>query len=340
MHGSAVLRIGLIGAGWAAGYHLAAWRSLRSRAEVVAIADPDRAAARSRADEYGIERTYDSAEALLDDVAIDAVDIAAPREFHAPIARLAADRGIAILCQKPLAPTLEEAERLVADIGDKARLMVHENWRFRPHYRLIANWLEQDRVGDVRTVRMSVLTSGLLPDSSGQLPALVRQPMLAGLERMLLMEVLIHHVDTLRFLLGPLALAGAQLGRDCPAIRGEDRASLLLTTATGAAVSLAGDFMAHGHPPQAFDRLEVMGTRGAIVLDRDRLRLTGDPAEDVPLDLDADYAQAYVAAIAHFLDRLADGAPFETAPEDHLETLRIVEAAYRMSDSWISSRES
>jgi predicted dehydrogenase len=329
MHGSAVTRIGLIGAGLAAGYHLAAWRSLRSRAEVVAIADPDRAAARSRADEYGIERTYDSAKALFDDVAIDAVDIAAPREFHAPIARLAADRGIAILCQKPLAPTLEEAERLVADIGDKARLMVHENWRFRPHYRLIAHWLEQDRVGEVRTVRMSVLTSGLLPDSSGQLPALVRQPMLAGLERMLLMEVLIHHVDTLRFLLGPLDLLGACLGKTCTAIRGEDRAALLMAGAGGAAVTLIGDFMAVGEPAALFDHLEIFGTRGTIRLVGDRLVSVGEVDDEVRLDLDANYLASWVGAISHFIDRLADGQPFETRPEDNLETFRIVEQAYR-----------
>lgn len=328
MHGS-VTRIGLIGAGWAAAHHLAGWQSLRSRARVVAIADPDRAAARSRADEYGIARTYDSAEALLDDVAIDAVDIAAPREFHAPIARVAADRGIAILCQKPLAPTLEEAERLVADIGDNARLMVHENWRFRPHYRLIGRWLEQDRVGDVRTVRMSVLTSGLLPDSSGQLPALVRQPMLAGLERMLLMEVLIHHVDTLRFLLGPLELLGACLGKTCTAIRGEDRATLLMSGPRGAAVTLIGDFMAVGEPAAQYDRLEILGTRGTITLIGDTLRSAGGIAEEVRVDLDANYRASWEGAIAHFIDRLADGQPFETRPEDNLETLRIVEAAYR-----------
>ena len=40
------------------------------------------------------------------------------------------------------------------------------------------------------------------------------KPMLADLERMLLMEVIIHHVDALRFLLGPLTLVGAQLGKN------------------------------------------------------------------------------------------------------------------------------
>ena len=148
------------------------------------------------------------------------------------------------------------------------------------------------------------------------------------LDRFLLMEVLIHHVDTLRFLLGHLTLQSARLGRSCPAVRGEDRAALWMTTAGGAAVSVVGDFVAHGHPPEQFDRLEILGTRGAITLERDRLRRRGDTNEDVTLDLPANYTASYAGAVAHFLDRLTDGGAFETGPEDNLETLRIVEAAY------------
>ena len=54
----------------------------------------------------------------------------------------AAHRGVPVLCQKPLAPTLSQAESLVAEFADKTRLMVHENWRFRPYYRQVAQWLE------------------------------------------------------------------------------------------------------------------------------------------------------------------------------------------------------
>jgi predicted dehydrogenase len=273
---------------------------------------------------------YDSVEAMLDGEALDAVDVAAPREWHAPICRMAARRGLAILCQKPLAPTLADARALVDELDGRVRLMVHENWRFRPHYRRMRAWLHDGRIGELRGALLTVLTSGLLPGADGALPALVRQPMLAGLERMLLMEVLIHHVDTLRFLLGPLALRGARLGRSCPHIRGEDRAMLLLSSARGAAVTLVGDFMAHGHPPEQRDRLEILGTEGAVVLEGATLRLVGAREETVTLDLAADYKASYRGAIAHFLDRLADGGPFETAPEDNLETLVIVEAAYEL----------
>ncbi|HEY3885809.1 MAG TPA: Gfo/Idh/MocA family oxidoreductase [Vicinamibacterales bacterium] len=325
---NAPLRVGLAGAGWVTQHHLRSWTDIAGRASVTAIADPNLGAARGRAAAFGIPAVYDSVDAMLHAERLDAIDIAAPREAHAPLCRLAARHGLAVLCQKPLAATLAEAEALVADLTN-ARLMVHENWRFRPHYRTIAGWLREGRVGDVRTSTMSVLTSGLIADAAGALPAVARQPMFATLDRLLLMEVLIHHVDTLRFLLGPLSLRAAQLGTSCAAVRGEDRAALLLTTAAGAAVTLVGDFAAHGHPPEQFDRLEILGTRGAVILERDRLRLVGAVEEDLKLDLPANYLASYTAAITHFVDRLADDGPFETSPEDNLETLRIVEAAYR-----------
>lgn len=324
------LQVGLAGAGWVSEHHLDAWRKLGDRARVVAVADPDRAAAEARAATYGIPATFASVEDMLASTELDAVDIATPRETHRPLCRLAAHHGVDILCQKPLAPTLEEAEALVAAVGERVRLMVHENWRFRPHYRQIHAWIGEDRIGRVRSAVMRILTSGLVPDEAGELPALVRQPMMAGLERMLLMEVMIHHVDALRFLVGPLTLQGARLGRSCPAIRGEDRAALFLVGDDGAAVSLVGDFMAHGYPPEQVDRLELFGTEGAITLDGDRLTLTGAVEESRTLDLAANYKASYLGAITHFVDRLEDGGPFETAPEDNLETLAIAESAYRV----------
>lgn len=324
-----ITRIGLAGAGWVTEHHLDAYQTLKDRASVVAVADPDRSAARERAERYDIPAVFDSVEAMLEGVELDAVDVAAPREFHAPICRAAADRGLAILCQKPLAPTLEEARALVADIGDRVPFMVHENWRFRPHYRRMAEWIRGGRIGEVRSVVLAILTSGLIPDERGDLPALVRQPMMIGLERMLLMEVMIHHVDALRFLLGPLTLRGARLGKTRTELVGEDRAMLFLTGEGGAAVSLVGDFMAHGYPPQQVDRLQIFGSEGAILLEGDRLRLVGASEETLTLDLAANYKASYRGAIAHFLDRLVDGGPFETAPTDNLQTLEIVEEAYR-----------
>lgn len=325
-------RIALAGAGWVTPNHLQAWQKLVGRAAVVAIADPNVEAAHARAKAFGLPAVYPSVEAMLERERLHVIDVATPRETHAPICRLAADRGLAIISQKPLAPTFDEAASLVADVGGRVRLMVHENWRFRPHYRRIAGWLRDGRVGEIRTVTMSLFTSGLIADASGHAPAIERQPMFATLDRLLVMEVLIHHVDTLRFLLGPLTLAGASIGRSCALVRGEDRASMFMTTAAGAAVSLIGDFMAHGYPVAQRDRLEILGTSGAILLEDERLRLVrgAQTEEDVAIDLASNYQASYLAVFTHFLDRLDDGEAFETSPEDNLETLRIVEQVYNL----------
>jgi predicted dehydrogenase len=142
-------------------------------------------------------------------------------------------------------------------------------------------------------------------------------------------------VDTLRFLLGPLALHSAAIGRSCALVRGEDRASMFMTTDGGGAVTLIADFMAHGQPPTLRDRLQVLGTTGAILLEGDRLSLLrdGQVEEDVAIDLAADYDASYLGALTHFLDRLDDGGAFETSPEDNLETLRIVEQVYQTAVS-------
>lgn len=62
------------------------------------------------------------------------------------------------------------------------------------------------------------MASGPVADARGKYPALERQPMPAGLERMLLVKILIHHIDTLRFLLGPLDYRGCRGECGCPAI--------------------------------------------------------------------------------------------------------------------------
>ena len=224
-----------------------------------------RGTAAERAVAFGIGATFSDARTMLDAVALDAVDVAAPREVHAQIVELAAERGMAVLCQKPLAPTLAEAEALARSVGPRMRLMVHENWRFRPYYRELTAWLADGAIGRVHQGRMSALTSGLLPQADGVRPALARQPFLKTETRLLVTEVLIHHIDTLRLLLGPLTVEAAALARISPDVVGEDCATRA-SDASGASVVLIGNFLAHGEPPALVDDLELLGDRGAITL--------------------------------------------------------------------------
>lgn len=323
-------RIAVVGAGWVSAYHLEAWRRQGGRARIVAIADPDAAARADKAHAFAIPSAYADAAALVASEEVDAVDICAPREVHADLVRLVATRGLPILCQKPLAPTLAEAEQLVADLHCGPRLMVHENWRFRRTYRRLRAWLDAGYAGAPRQIQLEVLSGGMIPDAAGARPALVRQPFFRTLDRLLVSELLIHHIDTLRFLFGELDLVHARLERSNDDILGEDVASLLLTRRIdGTPVTVTANLATHGAPPLPQDRLRVIGVDGTMVLDGGALTLVGSRHLAEAFETAETYQGSYDAVIGHFLDCLESGDAFETSPEDNLGTLRIVEDAYR-----------
>lgn len=323
-----MLRVGLIGAGWVTQHHLVAWQQQATRARVVAIADPVRQRAEERARAFAIDQVYHDAAELMDSGDVDAIDIASPREFHAELVCLAAARGLPVLCQKPMAPTLAEARALVAEVSGKTRMMVHENWRFRAYYRQLRQWMDEGRTGTTVQAQMSLLTSGLLPDAEGKLPTIERQPFMAQLQRALVMEVLIHHIDTLRYLFGELTLVHSRLGKQCTEIVGEDRATLTFETAAGAPVGVLANFCVHGAPAAQSDRLLLIGARGTARLEGDTLSLESAEPLTLRYDMPACYTASYAAAVGHFVDALANDTPFETSPEDNLRTLELVEQIY------------
>ncbi|OYY08738.1 MAG: oxidoreductase [Rhizobiales bacterium 35-68-8] len=325
------LKVGLIGAGWVTQHHLKAWATLGDTARVVAIADPATERAAERAAAFGIPAVFARAEDMLAAGGLDAVDIAAPRAVHAKLVRLAAGYGLPILCQKPLAPTLAEAQALVAEIDGRVPLMVHENWRFRAYYRQAADWLRAGRIGRVKAAHLSLATSGTVPDGEGRFMALERQPFMRTEARMLVAEVLIHHLDTLRMLLGPLTVKAAALSRTCREMAGEDGAVIQLQSEDGAGVSVFATFAAYGAPAQQSDRLMIAGDAGTLRLEDGHLSLSGPAPERIAYDAEATYAGSYAGAIGHFVRCLETGAPFETGPQDNLETLRLVEDCYRLS---------
>jgi len=293
------------------------------------VCDPDLSRARKRAQEFAIPHLYGDAEAMFAAEEIDALDVITPRQAHAEWVEAAALRGIDVLCQKPMTPTLAESQALARRTEGKVRLMVHENWRFRPWYRELKRWIAAGELGEVLLARMAMITSGLLPDASGRRPALDRQPFMQNEQELMIAEVLIHHLDVMRFLCGQLTVVAARAARTVPDVRGETLASIFLETASGAPVEVTGTMAAAGHPPRPPDRLEIVGSRASVVFDDWELRLLGSSPKIEKYDKDGGYQASFDGVIAHFVECLDSGAAFETGPADNLATLRLVEDAYR-----------
>jgi predicted dehydrogenase len=120
----------------------------------------------------------------------------------------------------------------------------------------------------------------------------------------------------------------ARAARTLPDVVGETVAAIFLETAAGAPVTVTGTMAAPGYPPRPPDRLEVVGSRGSAAFADSELRLSGPRPRSDRYDADHGYQQSFDGVIAHFVDCLETGAPFETGPADNLETLRLVEHAY------------
>ena len=141
-------------------------------------------------------------------------------------------------------------------------------------------------------------------------------------------EVLIHHVDVMRFLCGELSVVGARAARTIADVRGETVVAIFMETAAGAPVELSGTMAAPGYPPRPPDRLEIIGSTASVNFDDGELRLLSATPRSERYDRDRGYQASFDAVIAHFVDCLETGAPFETGPADNLRTLRLVEDAY------------
>jgi len=134
--------------------------------EVAGIASRNFERAQSVAKDLGIETAYDSYEALLADPNIDAVYIPLPNSLHVPVAIQALEAGKHVLCEKPIALTAEDGERLLAAAKQHPELKVMEAFMYRFH----PQWawaLEQIRSGAIGELRhMQAMFSYYMDDDS------------------------------------------------------------------------------------------------------------------------------------------------------------------------------
>lgn len=327
-------RVALAGCGMISLYHLRGWTN--ANAEIVALCDMDRAKAEARGAEFGIGRIYDNTEAMFAEGGFDIIDIAASVGAHAPLVRLAADHGVHVMCQKPLTETVAEAEALIDDVGDRVRFVVHENYRFRPHYMTVRRWIDAGRIGQVRHAAISCRGSGLCP-RPGTVPFLIeRQPYLTGFKRNLVFETMIHHLDVLRAICGPLKVVSARLNRLAEGLPGEDTAAILLEGEDGFIATADGCIAAPGYPEFHGDRMEIIGTHGTIVMELNRVFLVGQEDQAEEVDLLGRYQECFDTVMRTFITALRDGTPFETDRLDNLETLRLMESVYRAAGVGVS----
>jgi predicted dehydrogenase len=325
------LRFAVIGTGFWARFQIAAWKELEG-IELVALYNRTRAKAEAMAKEFGVTNVYDDVEELLDKETLDFVDIITDVGTHAAFTEAAAKRGIPVICQKPLAAKLPEAEQMLKHCQQRnVSLYVHENWRWQAPIRKLKSILDENVIGKPFKARVSFCSA---------FPVFENQPFLAELDEFILTDIGSHILDVCRFLFGEVETLLCHVATVNPNIKGEDVANVLMKMESGlscyAEMSYAS-LLEYEAFPQTFILIE--GERGSLHLTKDyEIHVTTKGGTEVVRAnpemyswLDPKYALVHASIVdcnRDILRALQGVGTAETTGVDNLQTVRLVHAAY------------
>lgn len=325
------LRFAVIGTGFWANYQIPAWTELEG-AQLVAMYNRTRPKAEAIARKFGIAKVYDNVNDLLENEDIDFVDIITDVDTHAIFTKAAAERGISVICQKPMAATFHEASKMLEIChANSVQLYIHENWRWQAPIRKLKELLDEDIIGKVFKARVTFCSA---------FPVFENQPFLAALEQFILTDIGSHILDVCRFLFGEAKTLACHTATINPGIKGEDVANVFMKMRNGiscyAEMSYAS-ILEYEAFPQTF--ILVEGEHGSLHLTKDHeIHMTTRRGTKIihanpqiyPW-LDPKYALVHSSIVdcnRNLLHALQGRAEAETTGVDNLETVRLVHAAY------------
>src|SRR5215217_16775 len=322
------IRVAVIGCGWAGALHADAYE--RCGATVEWVVDQDLGRAEALATSRQRVRVTTDYREVLSDPDVGAISICLPHSRHAQVAVDAATKGKHVLCEKPLATSLEEADRMIeAAERRQVCLMVAENERFDPLLRKVHELLKGGAIGDpalIQVTREAYLTEDFLRDRRWFLDSQVA----AG---GVMMSGGIHDFEKMRMLLGEIHSVSALRARQrFTQMEGDDTSVAMVRFENGAVGTLVESFImknlatAAGSEVHAF---RIDGDLGSLS-EREDSRLGGAPTQHEILVPEAD---TFVLEVEHFLQSIRTGREPLTSGRSQRRALEVVLGAYRSMES-------
>ena len=337
------MRVACFGTGYFSSYHYDSWGRIPGVELVGLCVHSNVARGEEVAARHGIPQVFTNPAEMLDRTRPDLVDVITTPETHAELVALASERGLSAICQKPLAPDIDDARAMVRMASEKGTLLVaHENWRFRPWNRECARLIAEGAIGEPCNIHFRLRPG----DGQGPRAYLDRQPYFQQMPRFLIHETAVHSIDVFRFLMGRITSVSAHLRRLNPAIAGEDAGLVTFAFASGAAGVFDGnrllDFEAE-NPRLTMGQMVIEGTGGSLRIDGAgriwRRRFDGGAEVEHLWPWEAKgYAGDSVHALqSHVVSHLRDGTPVENTAAEYLHVLQVEEAIYRAHEErrWI-----
>ena len=326
---SAPLGVGIVGAGLIFEEHARALAALADRARIVAVADLDDQRLAGAVERHAIPVACRDHRELLDRDDVDVVAVCTPPCFHEEAVVDALRAGRYVLCEKPLAHTLEAADRIL-DAAHEApgRLSVVHQFRYLPEVRRAVGLRDDGRLGALLFGRFYRLTRFRHPKR-------VRRAWWGAWDVAgggVVMTQLIHELDLACHLFGTAVEVSAVIDTLNEPIESEDTCVATARFASGAIVTLHGTMCAH----KSVDGFDIIGTRASVhspwaceALDRGRRDDAREAARAIcERDEREPGVSDHIAYLGAVLDAIEARRALPVGPEEGRRALELATAIY------------
>ena len=292
------INVGVIGVGLMGENHVRAYVD-NPFTNVVGIADLDENRARDVARKYSVKNYYKDYEQMLDKEDLHAISIATPEKYHAGPAERAAGRGIHVLCEKPLAATIEDGLAIIkACDSNKVKLLVGYLSRFEPRYSLAKESIKKGQIGEINLIRSHRTDPISIARRVSKWTNLVFYDA-------------IHDIDLIRWYSeNEVAYVYAQGSSKALHDYGPDCMQACLTLTNGVVGCITTNWIIPDRKPTTFEQeIEICGTRGVIKIEFNNreLQINATDGSIYPdtifsPSVDGHTAGAMRSEIQHFVD--------------------------------------
>lgn len=325
------VRLGLIGLGGINMVHVMGYQASKESATIVAACDVREDIVKKKAGQLGC-RPYTDYRELLEDSAVDAVDITLPHNLHFEVALAALQHGKHVVIEKPMATTVAECDTLLREAHERGLVFtVAENTRFVTAYMRVKDILDQGEIGNIRLIRTLIFGSEVARLNNTSLWKGRKDGTVGGV----IMDAGPHSFYLLKWLNGPVRSLRAVQHKLVQASEVEDFANVTGVFENGALFSSEYTFTAE--IPWG-ERLEVYGSKGTILVDQLQNPpakvyhgggdFEGTPITDVAYEPFRWKLQSIMDGVQDFVLAVDGRRPTAVSPADGGYAIRMIERAY------------
>jgi len=330
-------RISIIGAGGVASYaHIPNYNKLE--VNVVALVDKNSngiATAQAALKRQGNQKTFTSIDEFIESCSalqLDMIDIAVPSNVHEQVLRTLLESlkedCPALLVQKPLAQSFEAATQ-IANLAEQygVRILINLNGRFVPLFSKAREIVQSGQLGTIQFI--TILNRGLNKKSPDEWRG--------KLERLILYEMAVHHLDFLVWTLGAPSTVYASISCNTAlGVQGETSATVVLKFDNGTIATVVEDWSCwtkeHWHYHPTSEEIVINGSLGSLAVTPNKLRLATEAHEQVWDTQSEWFPDAFGGVIAESISALVDERSSMLDAKEHLLALQLLETAYQSAD--------